>query len=89
MELTPGEWPQAGDVMFFTGKGGYDVQRHHAEKFFTVGKPMVVVECRVGRGDHSIIFEGVQGSWNGCMFAHVPGERADEVEAIRGPSPFK
>jgi hypothetical protein len=82
MTLNPGQWPEAGDMMFFLGRNGYDGERARAALHFEVGRYVEVVECYVGRSDHNIAFKGVEGQWNGCMFEHVEGPRRDEVAAF-------
>jgi hypothetical protein len=61
-----------GRKVYFLDRGGYDIQREHANKFFKKGDELTVKEIYVGRSSSEVEFVEFPGHrFNTVMFADI------------------
>lgn len=65
------DWGIPGDVMRFTGKGGWPAEQEHARGFFTVGELYTIERTSIGRSSSSYHFAGIMGSFNTTLFEYA------------------
>lgn len=64
-------WGIIGDKMIFLDANGYKNEREHASECFKQGDYYTIASTSIGRSSSTYRFEGIQGSWNTCMFNYA------------------
>lgn len=61
-------YAKCGDLVVFTGKGGYDYEKELASTMMDVGETYIVERTDVGAWRTDVYLRGVPGKWNSTLF---------------------
>lgn len=60
--------PVEPGMAYYTGQGGYVLDRKRADRILEGGKAYKVSKARVGSWMTMLTLEGIEGKWNSAMF---------------------
>ena len=61
-------YAKRGDMVVFTGEGGYEYEREAAKTMMDVGEVYIVDRTEVSGWRTDVYLRGVPGKWNSALF---------------------